>query len=177
MVDMPLSGLMTIGIDISHDTRDRSKSFSAVVATMDLKTCQAFFSTVSAHQNGEEMCNELLLSVAKALHQYESIHHELPKKICIYRDGVGEGQTKYVYDHEVMQLKAKLESIYESSKSEHPLKMCFIVVSKKINTRIFTENQKNPPAGTVVDDVITLPERLVFIIVYIFYIYINNKSF
>ena len=171
MVDMPLNGLMTIGIDISHDTRDRSKTFSALVATMDLKTFQTFFSAVSAHTKGEGMSNELVFNVAKALRQYESIHKELPKRICIYRDGVGEGEMKYVYEHEVMQLKAKLESIYESNKSEHPLKMCFIVVSRKTNTRLFTVNQKNPLPGTVVDDVITLPERLVFIIVYIFYIY------
>jgi len=46
-------------------------------------------------------------------------------------------------------------------------KFTFIVVTKKINTRLFaaqlTSDQqvekKNPPPGTVVDDVITLPER------------------
>ncbi len=40
-------------------------------------------------------------------------------------------------------------------------KFTFIVVTEKIDTRIFTVAGKsdNPSPGTVVDDVITLPER------------------
>lgn len=38
------------------------------------------------------------------------------------------------------------------------LRMAFVVVSKRITTRIFTKDG-NPPPGTVVDDVITYPER------------------
>jgi aubergine-like protein len=37
-------------------------------------------------------------------------------------------------------------------------KMAFVIVTKRINTRLFCDG-KNPPPGTVVDDVITLPER------------------
>jgi hypothetical protein len=40
----------------------------------------------------------------------------------------------------------------------------FIIVTKKINTRVMvadagTKSMTNPAPGTVVDDVITLPER------------------
>jgi hypothetical protein len=43
-------------------------------------------------------------------------------------------------------------------------KFSFIVVTKKINTRMFEAGTKgNPPAGTIADDVITLPERYVVV--------------
>jgi aubergine-like protein len=48
----------------------------------------------------------------------------------------------------------KLERIYGGN----IYKMAFIIVSNHINTRLFCEGN-NPPPGTVVDDVITLPER------------------
>jgi aubergine len=42
--------------------------------------------------------------------------------------------------------------------------LTFIIVSKRINTRLFAGNS-NPPAGTVADSVITLPERYDFYLV------------
>jgi aubergine-like protein len=57
-----------------------------------------------------------------------------------------------------------LEDVYKES-SQPPAKLAFIVVTKKGNTRIFKSTPggmyDNPPPGTIVDDVITLPERLV----------------
>jgi aubergine len=44
------------------------------------------------------------------------------------------------------------------------VKLLHIIVSKRINTRIFTNN-RNPVPGTVIDDVITLPERYDFFLV------------
>lgn len=54
MIDMPLTGLMTIGYDVCHDPKDKKASWGAVVATMDLKkrNCQ-FFSAVNRHTNAE----------------------------------------------------------------------------------------------------------------------------
>lgn len=47
-----------------------------------------------------------------------------------------------------------LTEIYASR--NQPLKMAFIIVTKKINTRIFY-GTSNPPPGTIIDDVITDP--------------------
>ena len=50
-------------------------------------------------------------------------------------------------------------------------KFAFVVVSKRINTRFFAAGKKageayiNPPSGTVVDSVVTLPERYDFFLV------------
>lgn len=72
----------------------------------------------------------------------------------IYRDGVGEGQLPYVHGTEVQRIEQELKKFY----GDQPVKMIFIVVTKRINTRVFKGNM-NPPPGTVIDDVITLPHR------------------
>lgn len=156
MITIPLNGLMTVGFDVTHDTRDRSKSYGAFVATMDLKRSSRYFSAVESHANGEELSKNIGISLIKALHVYKSTHNSLPERILIYRDGVGDGQIKYVHEHEVLDLKSKIKTVYGDAKT--PM-FCFIIVSKRINTRIFTKTKMNPPVGTVVDDVITLPER------------------
>ena len=72
------------------------------------------------------------------------------------RDGVGDGQIPYVMEHEV----AAIEDCFKKTGME-TVKFTYIIVSKRINTRLFRTNGKpsNPPSGTVVDDVVTLPER------------------
>lgn len=169
-VDVNMNNVMFLGFDVCHDTRDRSRSFGALVATMDLRSASTtrpsrYFSCVTPHTNGEELSNNLPLSVIKALQQYQDIHGKLPDRLLFYRDGVGEGQTNFVYEHELKHLKSKLEDYYR----DQPVKLAFIIVSKRINTKFFRDTPQkgiiNVPAGTVVDDVVTLPERYDFFLV------------
>lgn len=169
-VDVNMNHCMFLGFDVCHDTRDRSRSFGALVATMDLKSeptkrASRFFSCVTPHTNGEELSNNLPLSVIKALKQYHETHERLPERLLFYRDGVGEGQTNFVYEHELSHLRRTLQEFY----GEKPVKLAFVIVSKRINTKFFVENPQrgaqNVPAGTVVDDVVTLPERYDFFLV------------
>lgn len=102
MIELTLAGLMTIGFDVCHSTRDKSKSYGALVATMDLKVTAKYFSAVSPHRNGEELSNELSLNATKALKEYRNLHRALPNRILFYRDGVGEGQFHYVLEHEIL---------------------------------------------------------------------------
>lgn len=54
-----------------------------------------------------------------------------------------------------------MTKLYEKFGLPDP-KFTFIVVTKKINSRIMTDKAgryDNPPVGTIVDDVITSPER------------------
>lgn len=163
MIDLPLPGLMTIGFDVSHDTCNKKLSYGAMVATMDLQQTDNFFCAVTKHGNGEELSNSFSFNIVKALKEYQILHGYIPNRILIYRDGVGDGQLPYVFEHEVEMIKAKLEPIYKSQGM--PLKLAFIIVSKRINTRVFTGRGANPVPGTVVDDVITLPERYDFFLV------------
>lgn len=158
LIDIPIAGLMTFGFDVCHDARDKRKSYGALVATMDLKCSNKFFSAVSSHTNGEELTNELVQNINKAVREYRDTHGTLPARLVFYRDGVGDGQIPYVFEHEVTAVRKKLEDIYANAGSTEQPKMLFIVVSKRINTRIFTSSD-NPTPGTVVDDIITLPEK------------------
>ena len=89
---------------------------------------------------------------------YQQVNGNFPKKVIFYRDGVGEGQLEEVKETEIKAIKAVLASLQED------IKLTFIIVSKRINTRFFTATSpsQNPPSGTVVDDVATLPERCDF---------------
>jgi len=54
-----------------------------------------------------------------------------------------------------------MKDLYTTAKRDLP-KFTFIVVTKKINTRLFADMRgklDNPPPGSVVDDVVTIPER------------------
>lgn len=132
----------------------------AMVASLDTNYGR-YYSAVSSHSSGEELSHDLSLNLIKAIKQYKDINNMLPKRIVIYRDGVGEGQIHYVVKNEVADVKAKLQSVYENPED---MKLAYIVVTKKINTRLFYNGQ-NPPPGTVVDDVITDPSKYDFLIV------------
>lgn len=166
MVNIPINGLMVVGFDVYHDSTDKSRSFGALVGSMDLKLTQRFYSMVTAHRDGQELSNELGMGMTKLLHQYVRTQGALPERIILYRDGVGEGQTNYVYEHEVQECLKVLDRAYE--KRETKARFAFVVVSKRINTKFFKiagNEADNPPPGTVVDDVVTLPERYDFFIV------------
>ena len=98
-----------------------------------------------------------------------------PILIWFIRDGVGDGQIPYVIEHEIKAIKVRKflvqytsvhflflqECFKKAGLGESELKFTYVVVSKRINTRFFKAGSQpsNPPSGTVVDDVVTLPER------------------
>lgn len=161
----PLSSVMVIGYDVCRDSKDKSRAFGALVASMyggGIKYPK-YYSTVNQHSSSDELSNYLSLNVIKAVRAYQSnFNGALPQRIIIYRDGVGDGQLKYVHEHEVDAVKEKLEAAYKTMETSS--RLTFFVVNKRINTRLF-DNRRNPPPGTVVDDVITLPERNDFYLV------------
>ncbi|XP_029717566.1 protein aubergine-like [Aedes albopictus] len=161
----PLSSIMVIGYDVCHDTRDKSKSYGALVASMYGAGCRhpKYFSTVNHHSNGEELSNFMAQNIIKALHSYRAdFGNALPDRIIVYRDGVGDGQLKHVYEHEVNSIKDNL--LLACKAQPNSPKLTFFVVNKRINTRLFHQ-KRNPVPGTIVDDVITLPERNDFYLV------------
>lgn len=130
-----------------------------MVATVD-QTLTRYFSSITLYNSNEDLGNQLCTSVRKAVMAYRAHNKALPMYIVIYRDGVSDGQIRHVYENEVENLKQKLEEMYYGPN----YKMTFIIVNKKINIRLF-DYKRNPPIGTVVDDVITNPLRYDFFIV------------
>lgn len=159
---MPIGGVMCCGYDVSHSTANRNKSYGAFVASMDLKRSTKFFSTTTEVTSGTEASENMKTYMHKALAAYHSEHGTLPERILFYRDGVGEGQIDQIIVMEVEELRKVLDMAYEKQATK--AKFAFIIVSKRINTRFFMDSNRgrgymNPPPGTVVDDVVTLPER------------------
>ncbi|KAG5317323.1 AUB protein, partial [Pseudoatta argentina] len=159
-VDVPLEGLMMIGFDVCHDTTMKNKDFGATIATLNRRMTQ-YFSVVNVHHTGEELTNDLSDNICKSAQAYYALNKTLPRRIVIYRDGVGEGQVPLVMEREVIQIKKKLDGLYGGPDR---YRMAFIIVTKRLNTRFF-ENNDNPEPGTIVDDVITSPIKYDFFIV------------
>lgn len=158
MIKLPVNSLMTVGFDVSHHPRDKSRSIGALVATMDLKKTGAFYSITSSYRDGNEMNIGLANHMKKALEIYRDTCGSLPEKILFYRDGVGDGQIQYVMKQEVDPLLAKLKEIYGDVEP----KLAYIIVNKRTNTRVFKKSGStviNVKPGTVVDREITLPDR------------------
>lgn len=153
-IGVPLGDVMVVGYDVCRDTVNKKKSFGAMVATMN-NIFSRYYSQVYEHEYSEELSNHFSSFLCLACEKYKQINGKLPTRILIYRDGVGEGQIPYVFETEINRIKEVLIKRYYPGES---LKICTIIVTKRINTRIFYGEQ-NPPPGTVVDNTITLPQR------------------
>merc|ERR1712025_1034475 len=163
-VKIPMKDTMIIGYDTYHDSLHRGKSVGAVVASMN-PSLTKFMSVAHIHSTPQQELEDLMCpAIAKALRKYNELNNCLPGRIIMYRDGVGDGQIPYIVDHEIAAIK---KSFMQAYKTEDKLKFTYIIVSKRINTRLFKMNGQpsNPPSGTVVDDVVTLPERYDFFLV------------
>lgn len=55
--------MMIVGFDVCHDTKNKSKSFGALVATMD-DNHTSYFSCVQPQETGEEISNFFASSIA-----------------------------------------------------------------------------------------------------------------
>jgi aubergine-like protein len=158
---IPPKNVMIAGFDTFHskDGDRHGTSYGAFTATLD-PLFGRYYSQSLSHQAGEEISQNLPTMFVGALKEYQAVNGALPQKIIFYRDGVGEGQVEEVRDIEIKAIKACLP--------DANIKLTFIIVSKRINTRFFTTGKNkvgNPPSGTVVDDVATLPERYDFYLV------------
>jgi aubergine-like protein len=166
VLPIPIKGLMVVGFDTYHDTANKGQSFGALVASINTN-CTKYFSACSPHVPKAEMSSQIPVLFTQALRKYKEINKEYPKRIFFYRDGVGEGQVKQVFDHELK----KIQQIIGGCEEDEKPKLTFIIVSKRINTRFFAPMSQgpkpflNPPSGTVVDDVVTLPERFDFFLI------------
>ena len=54
---------------------------------------------------GQELIDGLKVCFVSALRKYHEENHQLPDKIIVFRDGVGDGQLPIVQNYEVKQLQ------------------------------------------------------------------------
>ncbi|XP_022162768.1 piwi-like protein Ago3 [Myzus persicae] len=153
-ISIPLINTMIVGIDAYHEKGKQMSSVVGFVASMDKNFTQWY--SVAAMQKSTHQ--ELMKSVQNAFHkvmtQFKAKNGLLPDRIIIYRDGVSDGDLKYVEEIELSDL---IESFKNYPGNYNP-KVTLIIVQKRINTRVFKyEDGKysNPCSGTVIDNTVT----------------------
>ncbi|XP_070072440.1 protein argonaute-3 isoform X2 [Drosophila takahashii] len=147
-VKIPFKNVMICGIDSYHDPSNRGNSVAAFVASLN-SSYTHWYSKAVVQSKSEEIVNGLTASFETALKIYKKRNGYLPENVIIYRDGIGDGQLKICLKYEIPQ--------FETVCGDR-IKISFIVVQKRINTRIFlgSDNQfDNPLPGTIVDQHIT----------------------
>lgn len=154
-IKIPLKNVMICGIDTYHEVAKKSKSVSAFVASLNPSYTRWYSKAIIQNKN-EELVHGLVVSLQKSLEAYRKMNNALPERIIIYRDGVGDGQLKMCEEYELAQLKDACK-LY--SDGDYKPLFTFIVVQKRINTRIYAStgngNVDNPNPGAILDNTIT----------------------
>ncbi|ODM95895.1 Protein piwi, partial [Orchesella cincta] len=170
-----LKSCMFVGFDVYHGAKgSKGGSVGAMVATFSANFTK-YFSTTSLFKTNDELCETMLADLimlciyacfilnSAATISKRSTASFRSESSCIVT--VGEGQLKAVYNIELTKLSEGLMKMYANGGRSPPL-LTFIVVSKRVNTRLMMMkmNLQNPPPGTIVDEVVTLPERYDFLL-------------
>ncbi|KAI1284926.1 Piwi-like protein 1 [Halotydeus destructor] len=163
-LNIPAKKVMIVGYDTYHDSSQKNKSAGAFVCTLNPEQSK-YYSRVSYHTSTDEMSAHFANNLTNGLQEYYKINKVLPDRVIIYRDGVSEGQIPHVFNFEVTQVRNALSAIAQAEK----IKLTFIIVTKRIGARFFAKGQppnlENPMPGTIVDTVVTRPERYEFYLV------------
>lgn len=160
---IPLNSFMVIGIDTYHDSAKKGRSVGGFVASMN-KNLTLYHSKTTFQTNMQELSDGLRACMTSSLQNYHRVNGHLPDKVCVFRDGVGDGQLPTVVDHEIPQL---LDTFKAMGDAYNPA-VTFVVVKKRVNARFFAragQGLANPPPGTVIDTEVTKPEWLDFYLV------------
>ena len=76
---------------------------------------------------------------------YRVSQRELPDRILVYRDGVGDGQLQYIHEHELPQINAYIANEKLHTPGWEPT-LAYTVLKKRINQRFFRTNEVFSPA-------------------------------
>jgi aubergine len=159
-LQMPIKKLMIIGIDVYHKTEKKYKSIAGFVSSLNHDQTR-WYSKICFQMVGQELTDTLKVAFKNSIKKYYEVNNFYPDKIFIYRDGVSEGQLPIVAEHEVAQLRSCFAADYCPQIS-------VIVVQKRINTRIFSEINReriNPKPGAIIDHGITSKDMYDFFLV------------
>ncbi|CAB3408401.1 unnamed protein product [Caenorhabditis bovis] len=170
-IRIPMLDTMLVGYDLYHDSTMKGKTVGACVSTVDTEFTE-FYSQTKPHENPTQLGTNLTHFIRKALSKYYSKNNKLPTRLILYRDGAGDGQIPYIKNTEVKLVTEACGSVCQQEAKRRggepiAIKVAFIIVTKRINMRIMRSGATivNPEPGTIVDSVVTRPERLDFYMV------------
>ncbi|XP_064073590.1 piwi-like protein Ago3 [Vanessa tameamea] len=162
-ISIPFKTAMVIGVDSYHDAARKRRSVCSFIASYN-QTMTHWYSKAVFQERGQEIVDSLKSCLVDSLKHYLRVNGRLPDRIIIYRDGVGDSQLKLVQQYEIPQMQISFSLVGETYKPS----LTYVVVQKRINTRIFMKTGKefaNPHPGTVVDHDITRRDWYDFLIV------------
>ncbi len=150
---------MIIGADVFHSTKvgEEKKSCIGFCSSLDREFTQFFSKVVLQKEVGEEVMRNIGDLVLEAVKEYWLFNGKkfFPEYIIFYRDGVGESQLKPVLKFETQYILDKLQSLSK----DYAFKFAEIIVTKRIDDRVFTTREEagsqrysNPEAGTLVTE-------------------------
>lgn len=145
-VKIPVTSWMVCGIDTYHSAGSKVSVGALVSSTNSIFT--SYYTTCIRQE--KELSDALKVPFARSLLMYRQRTGIYPTQIIIYRDGVGDGQFDHVKRYELSQYLKALDDLKITE-----TKLCLIVVQKRLNTRLISNDSVgNPPSGTIVDECI-----------------------
>ena len=88
----------------------------------------------------QEISDGLTQCIGQAMMAYRVSQRELPDRILVYRDGVGDGQLQYIHEHELPQINAYIANEKLHTPGWEPT-LAYTVLKKRINQRFFRTNE------------------------------------
>lgn len=156
-VKIPLKQTMICGIDTSHITGSNPITVGGFVGSYNPEFTR-WFSKATIQGKREELVSGLTTAMEQCLAKYKAFNNILPERIILYRDGVSNGELPFVKNHEIEQFKDAFKRIDPDYKP----KLTFVVVQKRINTKLFAapdpkdpSKMINPKPGTILDHTVT----------------------
>ncbi|GKB31585.1 argonaute 2-like protein [Tanacetum coccineum] len=155
--------VMIVGADVNHPPQmDRKdpKSIAAVVGSVDGRYVSRYIARFLHMQGRREKITEFGELVMDLVKNFEKMNGLRPKKIIIFRDGVG-------FDEFEMVIKEELDSLKKLFTTNYRPLVSLVLVVKRHSTRFFWNDldvkfkqekvSRNVPAGTVFDSQIVHP--------------------
>jgi eukaryotic translation initiation factor 2C len=136
---LPLDAQTIIfGIDVTHPSTGSAEgapSIAGVVASTDAMFSQ-YPASIRCQEGRKEMVAELEEMIVERLQLWQKRNQRtLPKKVIVYRDGVGESQYRTVVEVEYVSFKRAFNRLY-GAEAKHP-KTSIIMVGKRHHTRFY----------------------------------------
>ena len=137
------NNVMLIGMDVCHKRKAKS-SIVGFVSTYDKALTQCHLQ-ICKQKMGVELVQNIDILFKNSLKYYYSKRNAYPNIIIFYRDGVSFNQLDTVKDKEIPKLKELFNG-----------KLIFIVVQKRVETRLYNQNSNKNEyischEGTIVD--------------------------
>ncbi|KAF1768275.1 hypothetical protein GCK72_000087 [Caenorhabditis remanei] len=138
----------------------------------EMQACQGNRQRVQEKMNEMFGCSTIITLYNNKLHRFTRLDWS---SHVSHQDGAVDGQIPYNKNTEVKLVRDACDMVTErvaklSGKVHKSIKLAFIFVTKRVNMRILKQGATrasaiNPDPGTVVDTVVTRPERMDFYLV------------